>query len=102
MITKRQYLKSKPICKVTFKVLAEIGNSASEANLVGEFNNWDIKATPMKKLKDGSFTVTIDLERDREYQFRYVLDNEYWGNAENADRYVSTPYGDGKNSIIVV
>lgn len=102
MITRRQYLKSKPMCKVTFKVLAKIGNSASEANLVGEFNDWDIKATPMKKLKDGSFTVTIDLERDREYQFRYVMDNEYWENAENADRYVSTPYGEDKNSVIVV
>jgi 1,4-alpha-glucan branching enzyme len=101
MITRRQYLKSKPVCKVTFKVLPEIGNSVNEANLVGEFNDWDITATPMKKLKDGSFTITIDLERDREYQFRYVIDNE-WENAENADRYVSTPYGDGKNSVIVV
>lgn len=102
MITRKQYLKNRPVCKVTFKLPAEIGNSANKANLVGEFNSWDMNATPMKKLKDGAFTVTIDLERDREYQFRYLLDNLQWENASNADRFVPTPYGDSENSIVIV
>jgi 1,4-alpha-glucan branching enzyme len=102
MITKKQYLKSKPMCKVTFRLPADIANAAKEANVVGEFNNWDVTATPMKRLKDGTFTITIDLERDREYQFRYLLDRKQWENASNADRYVTTPFGDSFNSIVIV
>jgi 1,4-alpha-glucan branching enzyme len=102
MIIKKHYLKSKPVCKVTFQVPPEIGNSASAANLVGEFNQWDIDATPMKKLKDGTFKVTVDLEKDREYRFRYLLDKVIWENAANADRYEPSPYGNEKNCVIIV
>jgi hypothetical protein len=56
----------------------------------------------MKQLKDGSFTVTIDLEKGREYQFRYLINEDQWENAWNADRYVPTPFGDSENSVIIV
>ena len=102
MIIKKQYLKTKPVCKVTFRLPADIGSESHEANLVGEFNGWDVTATPMKRLKDGAFTVTIDLEKDREYQFRYLLDRKHWENASNADRHEETPYGDSYNSIVIV
>ncbi len=102
MIIKKHYLKSKPVCKVTFRLPAEIGNSAREAYVVGEFNNWDVTASPMKRLKDGAFTVTINLERDKEYQFRYLLDRTRWENASNADRHIATPFGDSFNSIVIV
>ncbi len=102
MIVKKQYLKSRPVCKVTFGLPGEMTNDAVSAHLVGEFNNWALTATPMKKLKDGSFTVTIDLERGGEYQFRYLIDETKWENASNADRYAPTPYGDCENSVVVV
>ena len=102
MIIKKQYLKSRPVCKVTFGLPEEVAESTVTAHIVGEFNDWDIKATPMKKLKNGAFTVTIDLEQGREYQFRYLIDETKWGNASNADRYAPTPYGDGDNSVVVL
>ncbi|HEU19919.1 MAG TPA: glycoside hydrolase [Deltaproteobacteria bacterium] len=102
MIIKKQYLKSRPVCKVTFRLPADIGNTAKQAALVGEFNNWDMTANPMKRLQDGAFTVTIDLEKDREYQFRYLLDGTQWENAVNADRHEATPFGDSFNSIVIV
>jgi 1,4-alpha-glucan branching enzyme len=43
-----------------------MGNSAKTAHLVGEFNNWTYFSTPMKKLKNGAFTATLDLETGRE------------------------------------
>ena len=52
MSLKKQYLKSKPICKVTFKLKASEANNAGTAKLVGDFNAWDIQAEPMKKLKN--------------------------------------------------
>jgi len=36
---KKQFLKRKPVCKVTFRIPEEIWNSAKTANVVGEFNN---------------------------------------------------------------
>ena len=102
MSIKRQYLKSKPVCKVTFRLQDEAANSAKKSHIVGDFNNWDIKSNPMKKLKNGSFTSTIDLETGKEYQFRYLLDETTWENDSDADRYVATPYGDSENSVIVI
>jgi len=58
MSIKRRYLKSKPICKVTFRVPREDVNSAKSINLVGDFNNWDEYANPMRSLKNGAFSAT--------------------------------------------
>lgn len=102
MSIKKQFLKTKPICKVTFRVPEEIGNSTKTAHVVGEFNGWSFLATPMRKLKSGAFTTTLDLELGREYQFRYLLDKKNWQNDADADNFVPTPYGDSENSVIVL
>ena len=41
MTIKKQYLKNKSQCKVTFRVHKEMGNGAKEMNVVGEFNQWN-------------------------------------------------------------
>jgi 1,4-alpha-glucan branching enzyme len=69
---------------------------------VGEFNGWSTTAHPMKRLKNGGFTATLDLEKGREYQFRYLLGQQHWENDSEADRQVPTPYGDSHNSVIAV
>ncbi len=102
MSIKKQYLKSKPVCKVTFRLPGEAAGSAESANIVGEFNDWNIYATPMKRLKNGSFVVTLDLKPNIEYQFRYLLDDKTWENDGEADKYVLHPYGDGENSVVVL
>ena len=102
MSIKKQYLKTKPVCKVTFRIPEEIGHSAGTAHVVGEFNNWDLFSTPMKKLKKGAFTATLDLEKGREYQFRYLLDKKNWKNDAKADRFEPTPFGDTENSVIAL
>ena len=73
---KKLYLKSKPVCKVTFKLSKEEAKSANSVNLVGDFNDWDIAGTPMKKLKNGSFSATVELAKDANYEFRYLLDDK--------------------------
>jgi 1,4-alpha-glucan branching enzyme len=102
MAIKKQYLKNKPICKVTFKIPAEVAGSAKNAIIVGEFNNWSYTANPMKKLKNGEFTATLDLEKGNAYQFRYVLDENHWENETEADKLVPSPYGESENSVIIV
>jgi 1,4-alpha-glucan branching enzyme len=100
-LTKR-YLKSRPVCKVTFRLSKAIARSATHVHLVGEFNQWNILANPMKRLKNGSFTLTLDLEPDQSYQFRYLIDQIRWENDEKAYKYVATPFGDSENSVVVV
>lgn len=102
MSFKKQYLKSKPICKVTFKLSKEEAKSAASVKLIGDFNNWDLEAEPMKKLKDGSFTAKLDLEIESEYQFRYLLDDSSWENDWAADAYVPSPVSTDDNSVITV
>ena len=102
MSIKKHFLKSKPVCKVMFRIPEEIGNSVQTAHVVGEFNDWNALATPMKKLKTGAFTTRLDLEQGREYQFRYLLDENNWQNDVDADKFVATPFGDSNNSVIVL
>jgi 1,4-alpha-glucan branching enzyme len=102
MSIRKKYLKSKPICKVTFKISEETAISAKKAHIVGEFNNWALFTHPMKKLKSGAFTTTLDLEKGRKYQFRYLLDEGNWENEKDADLSIPTPYGDSENSVIDV
>jgi 1,4-alpha-glucan branching enzyme len=100
MSLKRQYLKSRPICKVTFRIAEETGGSSRKAHVVGEFNDWSVSAHPMRRLKSGAFTVTIDLEKGREYQFRYLLDHRRWENEPEADRFAPSPFSDARNSVV--
>ena len=98
----KKYLKKKPVCKVTFKLSKEETNSVNTVHLVGDFNQWDTLATPMKRLKNGDFKVTVDLDLYKEYQFRYLKDETEWENDWEADKYVPTPYGDSDNSVVIV
>jgi 1,4-alpha-glucan branching enzyme len=95
---KKQYLKSKPVCKVTFYTPAAI--EAESVYLVGDFNDWDEQATPMEALKDGRFKVMLSLESGKEYQFRYLVDRTEWHNDWEADKYVPNPFS-GDNSVVV-
>ncbi len=100
MSFKKQYLKSKPICKVTFKLSKEEAHAAKTVRLLGDFNNWDSSTAPMKRLKNGSFTTTVNLPKDQQYQFRYLLDDQAWENDWQADAYQPSPVSFEDNSVV--
>lgn len=102
MSTTKKYLKSKPVCKVTFKFPKKAANGAKKVAIVGEFNNWNKKKDQMKALKDGSFTKTIDLKVGNEYQYRFLLDGKVWENDWNAEKYVASGVTLEENSVVVV
>ena len=101
MSIKKQYSQTKAICKVTFKLTKDIASSFKHASLAGDFNNWDIESIPMKKLKSGEFSASVDLEKGKEYQFKYVVDGKEWINETEADKQVPNEF-QSKNSVIVV
>lgn len=83
MAISKKFLKSKPVCKVTFELE---GVEAETVVAVGDFNDWNTEATPLKKFKNGKFKTTIDLATDASYEFRYIADGEYL-NDEQADAF---------------
>ena len=98
MAIKKQFLKSKPVCKVTFTVPAEEANNVA---VVGTFNEWNTEATPLKKLKNGSFKGTVDLETEKSYEFRYVVDGNYV-NEEEADAFAWNDFAGAENSVLSI
>jgi len=96
MAIKKQYLKNKSICKVTFSIAAK---DATKVSVIGDFNDWDAKAAPLKKLKNGTFKGTIDLKKGQSYEFRYVVDGDYI-NDEEADDYLWNNFAAGENGVL--
>jgi len=73
---------------------------AKSVHLVGDFNGWDRHSHPLVwEEDDHCWRISLDLERNRTYQFRYLVDGECWHNDWNADRYVRNPFG-GENSVL--
>ena len=102
MSLKKQFLKSKPVCKVTFQMPKEATADAKSVKIVGDFNAWNIKkGVPMKALKNGTFKAVVELETGKEYQYRYLINNEIWENDWEADKYVETEFG-VENSVVCV
>lgn len=101
MAIKKEYSKDKNVCKVTFTLPKEIAEQFKEVSLVGDFNNWDHKVNLFSVVKEGFFSVSVELESNQEYQFRYLADGEVWLNESEADKHVATPYG-SENSVLVL
>lgn len=98
----KTYLKTKPQCKVKFALPVDALDGAKKVALVGDFNDWDESATIMKKQKTGVFASTINLDTDKEYQFRYLVDGTTWLNDDTADAYVMSPISSDENCVLTV
>jgi len=83
--------------KVTFELPAA---GAQSVSVVGDFNDWDKDAAPLKpRKKDGVWAVSLNLPVGQTYQFKYWVDGARWENDWAADDYVPNGFG-GDNSIL--
>jgi 1,4-alpha-glucan branching enzyme len=101
MALAKQFIKSKPVCKVTFELAAD-QVPGKEVAVLGEFNNWDSSKTILKKQKNGTFKTTVELPVGQEVQFRYLIDGENWINDDSADKYVASGVSEELNSVVVL
>jgi 1,4-alpha-glucan branching enzyme len=85
--------------RVTFEVPHTLW--AERICVVGDFNDWDRHKHPLTRdsRDDPTWRITLELEPDQSYQFRYLIDDKTWCNDPAADRYGENPFG-GHNSII--
>jgi 1,4-alpha-glucan branching enzyme len=103
MSIKKQFLKSKPVCKVTFSLSQEEALNAEKVQLLGDFNDWNVEeAIDLKKFKNGTYKTTLDLETAKSYQFKYLIDSEKWENDQEADSYVNNGIDADDNFVVVL
>jgi len=100
MCIRKQYLKN-GLCSVTLSLPGTKAVSAKKVSVLGDFNGWNREANPMNHLKNGSFKLTLKLEKDHTYQFRYLINDKKWENDPEADEQVPNYLGD-RNSLIHV
>ena len=100
MSLKKTFSSDGKKCTVVFTVNPNAAAGADKITLVGEFNSWDPTATPMKKGPDGSFSVKKQLDTNKEFQFRYLLDGKSWINDWKADKYVRSEFASDDNSVV--
>ena len=101
MALKKTFSNDKKKRTGTVTVSAEAAQGAKKINIAGDFNSWSSTDTPLKQGKDGSFSVKLELDADKEYQFRYLLDGYKWENDWKADKYIPAPYSNADNSVVV-
>lgn len=95
----KQYLANNKVCKVFFAIDHSAAKDGQAVSLVGDFNDWDVIANPMKRRKDGCFTTSLKLACGASYQFRYLIDGLLWENDSEADGYAPNPFG-SDNSVV--
>ena len=107
MSIKKQFLKNKPMVKVTFEVSKEIANDATSINLLSEHNQW--QPIEFKKFKNGKFKVAENISsEDRQgFQFIYQVTSETGIQStllpDDVDSFVDNGMNDGgKNAVLLL
>jgi len=98
MAIKKQVIKTKPVCKVTFSIEAKEADSAA---VIGDFNNWNPAEGALSKLKNGTFKATFDLPTANSFEFRYLIDGAFI-NEPQADSYRWNEFANAENSVLEV
>jgi hypothetical protein len=68
--------------------------------LVGDFNNWDPRATPLHPASDGVWTVTVPLRPGR-YRYTFIVDGTLWRRDPSAPRALEDDFGTPTSVITV-
>lgn len=79
--------------KVTFVVSAD--ECDQPVSVVGEFNDWDPLATPLRKRSNGTRSASVELPTGGSYRFRYLADGGMWFCDPDTDR-------DSADSLLLV
>ena len=74
--------------KVQFEFSAP---EAREVFIAGEFNHWDVRATPLKKEKNGIWKITLPMTPGR-YEYRFLTDGK-WENDPSCSGCVPNKFG---------
>lgn len=95
MLKTTQDKKTKKI-KVTFAVADD-----GPVSVVGDFNQWDPFATPLKKRSNGTRSASVLVKKGSEVRFRYLADGGQFFDEPEADAIEPNGMGDTHSLIRV-
>ncbi|MBX2921183.1 MAG: isoamylase early set domain-containing protein [Chitinophagaceae bacterium] len=96
-MVQKTYFKTKDYCKVKFSFKPE---NAETVEILGLNSDWE-NSVIMSRKKDGSFSADVNLPKDSQHEFRYLVDEKEWLNEPEADHQIPNIYG-STNSLITV
>ena len=90
-------IQGKQSSDVTF--ICDIDSNGSEVYLVGDFNDWDDKAQPMRRARDGSYRSKLRLSPGQ-YEYKFVIGGVSYSDPD-AKHHVATDLGAVISFVIV-
>ena len=84
--------------KVTFSLPYSEGQAP--VALVGDFNQWDPNSHRLAKRNNGTCSVSVVLEPNQRYRFRYYSAEGRWFNDEAAGSYEAGEHG-SENCVLL-
>ena len=94
---KQTPVKGKDQVKVSFILPSEA--VAGKVSVVGDFNDWDPFAHPLRPRSNGTRSVAVTLPRQRRFAFRYLDEGGRWLDDDAAHGYEENGVG-GVNSVV--
>jgi 1,4-alpha-glucan branching enzyme len=85
--------------RVEFVFPARCAPRARSVSLAGDFNGWNVTATPMARGEDGSWRATMELPPG-EYEYKFYVDGTWWNDPHDHKR-VPNPWG-SENSVVMI
>lgn len=99
---KKQYSKTKAVCKVTFTLPIEAAPGAGEVKVLGDFNDWSWENGLAMKAGKAEYSAAAELATGRRYEFRYTIDQNRWENDYQADGYAPSVFPGIDNSVLIL
>jgi 1,4-alpha-glucan branching enzyme len=83
--------------KLTFTL--SLADTPQPVSVLGDFNEWDPHAHPLKKRTNGTRSATVVVPPGNAFAFKYLAEGGTWFNDVEADEHVTNEYGE-VNSIV--
>ena len=77
-----------------------MASNAARVSIVGDFNDWDPAATPLRRAGDHAWWVVVNLRPGR-YRYSFVVDGTRWVADPGAPRAADNDFG-AESSVVTI
>lgn len=93
-------IKKKPVGPDEVKVTFSLADDGRPVSLVGDFNEWNPQAHPLRRRSNGTRSVSIVLPSGRRSSFRYLAEGACFFDDPEGDAI--EPNGIGQTHTVIV